>query len=251
MDETGLQEGDQSNSNVFGSTVIRIREKPQDRNTAWISIIECISAEGKHIKPGAIFSGAMLWTDSTPDQPPLWIYTSSKSGFTNKHLMTSWFKQAFLVEANVDHPSDWRLLIMDGHGSHDSDEFRQLCSTNRVQPVYLPNNTSHELQPLDVGCCFSPLKIRYRRKIEDLGLLDLTASGSKMRFVRAYAEASKDAFKVDTIRSGFRHSGIWPFHPEYVLDRLRPQALPFTPPQRLNSPEVSLYLTPKNAAQLQ
>jgi hypothetical protein len=140
-DETGLQEGAQSNT--------------------WISIIECIGAEGKHITPGAIFSGALLWTDSIPEKPPPWLFTSSKSGFTNQTLMVSWFKQAFLPETAVDHPSDWRLLIMDKHGSHDSDEFRHLCSQNKVQPFYLLGHTSHELQPLDVGC-FSPLKTRYR-----------------------------------------------------------------------------------------
>jgi hypothetical protein len=145
--------------------------------------------------------------------------------------MVSWFKQAFLPETAVDHPSDWRLLIMDKHGSHDSDEFRHLCSQNKVQPFYLLGHTSHELQPLDVGC-FSPLKTRYRQYIKDLSILDITASGSKRRFVRAYEKASEEAFKLDTVQSGFRHNGIWPFHPEHVLDRLKPNPPPFTPPQR-------------------
>lgn len=149
----------------------------------------------------------------------------------------------------MDHPSDWRILIMDGHGSHDSDEFRHLCTKNKVQPFYLPSNTSHELHPLDVGC-FSPLKMKYCQIIEDLGILDITASGSKRRFIRAYVKASEDAFKPDTIRSGFRHSGIWPFHPEHVPDRLRPDPPPSTPPQRPQSPDIPLYFSPQNALQM-
>jgi hypothetical protein len=70
MDETGLQEGFQANSKVFGSTLIRTHEKPKNENTAWISIIECIGAEGGHVRPGAIFSGLRLWTDSTPEPAP-------------------------------------------------------------------------------------------------------------------------------------------------------------------------------------
>jgi hypothetical protein len=152
----------------------------------------------------------------------------------------------------VDHPLDWRLLIMDSHGSHDSDEFRRLAFANRIQPFYLPNNTSHELQPLDVGC-FSALKARYWQEIEDLALLDITASGSKRRFVRAYETASKESFTLKTIRNSFKYSGIWPLDPKHVLERLKPSqpiSQPSTPPLPLQKPEVPLYMTPTNAAQL-
>jgi hypothetical protein len=152
----------------------------------------------------------------------------------------------------VDHPSNWRLLIMDNHRSHDSDEFRRLAFANRVQPYYLPNNTSHELQPLDVGC-FSPLKTKYRQQIEDLAILDISAARSKRRFVRAYEEASKETFTKEIIRNSFRHSSIWPLRPEYVIQRLKPPSppsRPSTPPSSLKSPEVPLYITPRNAAQL-
>lgn len=134
MDETGLQQGFQSNSKVFGSTLVQIDDRPSNTDTAWVTIIECIGAEGKHVTPGAIFTGSHLWTDSTPEQPPPWIFSSSNSGFSNQSMMISWFKQAFLKDTSPNTPSDWRLLIMDGHKSHDSDEFRHLAFSHRIQP---------------------------------------------------------------------------------------------------------------------
>ena len=60
MDEISLQEGFQRNSKVFGSTIIRSRDRPSNDNIAWISIIEYIGAEGRHITLGAIFTGGRL-----------------------------------------------------------------------------------------------------------------------------------------------------------------------------------------------
>jgi hypothetical protein len=252
MDETGLQEGFQRNSKVFGSTIIRSRDRPSNDNTAWISIIECVGAEGRHITPGAIFTGGRLWTDSTPEPAPNWIYSSSYSGFSNQHMMISWFKQAFLVDTRPSCALDWRLLLMDNHGSHMTEEFGKLALENHVQPFYLPSNSSHELQPLDVGC-FSSLKDEYGHQIEDIGIFDITAAGSRRRFVEAYKEASKQAFTEKNIRSGFSHSGIWPFRPEHVLERLKPPSPPsppFTPPSQQRLPDIPPYLTPQNARQL-
>ena len=58
-------------------------------------------------------------------------------------------------------PGDWRLLILDGHGSHTTPEFMVECFSNKIWLVFLPAHTSHVLQPLDVGV-FSALKRYYR-----------------------------------------------------------------------------------------
>jgi hypothetical protein len=221
MDETGLQQGFQGNSKVFGSCLTTSGDKPTNTDTERISIIECIGAEGLHITPGAIFTGKLVWTDSTGETPPPWLFGASYSGFTNHFMMNSWFQQAFLPDTAPQNTSEWRLLIMDNHGSHKDEKFSHLAFTHKVQIFFLPGNSSHELQPLDVGC-FSPLKTEYKQQIEDLNIYDITASGSKRRFIEAYKAASDKAFTTQNIRSGFRHSGIWPFCPDKVIRRIRP-----------------------------
>jgi hypothetical protein len=58
-----------------------------------------------------------------------------------------------------------RLLIIDGHESHESLEFQQYCKDNDIVALCMPPHSSHLLQPLDVGC-FAPLKLAYGRQAE-------------------------------------------------------------------------------------
>ena len=56
------------------------------------------------------------------------------------------------------------LLIIDGHESHKSLAFQDLCEENKIITLCMPPHSSHILQPLDVGC-FAPLKRAYSKEI--------------------------------------------------------------------------------------
>jgi hypothetical protein len=43
------------------------------------------------------------------------------------------------------------LLVLDGHGSHLTPAFDQLCEENQIIAICMPLHASHLLQPLDVG----------------------------------------------------------------------------------------------------
>ena len=59
------------------------------------------------------------------------------------------------------------LLIIDGHESHKSLAFQDLCEENKIVTLYMPLHSSYILQPLDVGC-FTPLKREYSKEIRGL-----------------------------------------------------------------------------------
>jgi len=48
-------------------------------------------------------------------------------------------------------PSDYRLLILDGHGSHMTMKFFEKCHQNRIVLAVFPPHSTHRLQPLDIG----------------------------------------------------------------------------------------------------
>jgi hypothetical protein len=58
----------------------------------------------------------------------------------------------------------YRLLILDGHTSHESAEFDLFCKNNQIIPLYMPSHSSDKVQPLDVGC-FAPLKEAYGAEV--------------------------------------------------------------------------------------
>ena len=82
----------------------------------------------------------------------------------------------------------------------------------------MPAYSSHLLQPLDVGC-FGPLKRAYSKLIEQKGRLGYNHI-DKLDFLKAYPAAHQEVFTTENIQSGFRATGLIPFNPKAVLDKL-------------------------------
>jgi hypothetical protein len=84
----------------------------------------------------------------------------------------------------------------------------------------MPAHTSHILQPLDVSC-FGPLKKVYSSQIENKIRLSINYI-TKEEFLPAFFTAYQQVMTAENITSGFKATGLIPFHPERVLDKLGP-----------------------------
>lgn len=115
----------------------------------------------------------------------------------------------------------YRLLILDGHGSHTTPEFDRFCSENSIIILCMPPHSSHLLQPLDIGC-FSPLKRAYGQKVENSMRLGRNHI-DKVDFLQAFKQAREEVLTASNIRSGFAGTGLVPFDPERVLSKLQIQ----------------------------
>ena len=94
-----------------------------------------------------------------------------------------------------------RLLIMDGHSSHETTEFMFKCLEFNIYLLFLPAYSSHVLQPLDLSI-FSPLKATYQKELNLLGsLLDSVLTG-KRNFLLCYYRAREAAITVSNIQAG-------------------------------------------------
>ena len=141
----------------------------------------------------------------------------------------------------------YRLLILDGHGSHLTPKFDQMCIQNDIVPICMPAHSSHLLQPLDVGC-FAVLKRTYGRLVEEKMRLGINHM-DKLDFLSAYPQARKEAFKVDNIKNGFVATGLVPYSPERVLAQLNIYLKTPTPPGSQSTD--SDPKTPHNLKQLE
>jgi hypothetical protein len=92
----------------------------------------------------------------------------------------------------------------------------------------MPAYSSHLLQPLDVGC-FGPLKRAYSKLIEQKGCLGYNHI-DKLDFLKAYPAAYQEVFTIENIQSRFRATGLIPFNPKAVLDKLNLNLGTPTPP---------------------
>lgn len=135
-------------------------------NSEWITAIECISAKGDSLPPTIISKGKFLLQYQLDSSPLKWHLVTSDNGWTNNELGYLWLKENFLVNTNKRTHGEYRLLILDGHGSHSTPEFFQLCQENKIIALFMPPHASHILQPLDVGC-FSLLKQAYTQELAE------------------------------------------------------------------------------------
>ena len=105
--------------------------------------------------------------------------------------------------------NDWRLLILDGHESHISTEFKVEYAVNKVFLLPLPPHSTHILQPLDIAV-FSSLKTEYRATVDMLALISNADAISKQDFLLSYHKARLVAICRKNCISGFRKTGLWP-----------------------------------------
>ena len=88
----------------------------------------------------------------------------SPNGWTNNQLALAWLEH-FDTYTKRQTVGGYRLLIIDGHESHCSVDFQDLCKEKNIVLLCMPTHSSHLLQPLNVAC-FSPLKRKYERCVQ-------------------------------------------------------------------------------------
>lgn len=219
MDEMGTAFGYCTHQTVFGSqdtnnTFVR---RPQDRE--WCTSIECISCLGLSITPLLIFKAKHVQEQwFIPEDTPDWAYTSSSSAFTTNEIGLKWLQEIFIPQTSKTlRDNQWRLLILDGHKSHVSEEFMQFAYTQKVFCYYLVPHASHILQPLDLAV-FSSLKRRFRELVAFDADIDNFEPAKKANFLKLYNLARQKAITSHNCESGFKAAGINPFDPSKALN---------------------------------
>ena len=169
FDETGFMMGVISTGMVVTSSDGRKQaKKTQPGNREWVTVIQAVNSMGYAVPPYIIVAGKNhldSWYDES-DFPPYWRTGVSQNGWTTNELGLDWIRH-FEKSTSLRKLGVYRLLVLDGHESHHSDEFEEYCREHNIVTLCMPPHSSHLLQPLDVGC-FGPLKKAYGRQIEDL-----------------------------------------------------------------------------------
>lgn len=113
-------------------------------------------------------------------------------------------------------------MIGDNLASHLSLEIIKKCEENNIAFIFLPPNSTHLCQPLDVGV-FRPVKNAWRQlllnwKIKNKGVLPKTEFP---RMITKLLDKLQPNMSQN-IKSGFASSGIFPTDRNRVLTKLIP-----------------------------
>jgi len=165
--------------------------------------------------------------------PADWMIGVSQNGWTTDPIGLDWLKKLFDPYTKGRTIGTYRLLIMDGHGSHVTGDFDKYCTDNLIIVLCMPPHSSHLLQPLDVSC-FSVLKRSYGSIVQELMRTGINHV-DKDDFLELYLKARAMTYNQTTIQSGFRATGLVPFDPDEVLSRLHIQIQTPSPPRPIQA----------------
>ncbi|SJX61013.1 related to transposase [Sporisorium reilianum f. sp. reilianum] len=223
MDETGFMFGQGGSERVIvpaGNPASRFKAQPGSRESA--TVIECIGSGGQVLPPLIITKGKRHTIGEHRQMegvPATWRFSKSPNGWTTNELAIEWLETVFDPNTKPSAPSAWRLLILDGHGSHVSTDFLNAAWRLCIAPLLLPPHSTHLMQPLDVSI-FGPLTAAYRRLINNVAQ-HVAADISKAQFVSFYAQARGSVLTQMAARKAFSDTGMTVNpDPERVLNRL-------------------------------
>jgi hypothetical protein len=145
FDETGFTMGVGNRVKVV--TASERRTEPigvQQGDREWVTLIAAINAMGWAIAPYLIFKAKNHDASWYPDLKPQWRIGVSDNGWTTNDIGVAWLRHF------VEQIKGWRvgshvLLILDGHKSHKSLPFQDLCEENKIITLCMPPHSSHIL----------------------------------------------------------------------------------------------------------
>jgi hypothetical protein len=246
MDEKGVMKGIGDNTKVIISKAEAKASLIQPGNREWVSIIECIGANGYVLPPFVIFEGQRIqqaWIDASID--PQTVIQVSPNGWTDNTIALRWLEH-FDHHTATRAVGRKRLLILDGHASHVNYPFVEYCSQHGIIPLCLPPHSTHLLQPLDVGI-FSPLAKAYKRGVQRSAIYGAVRINN-LDFLREYQQARGTIPR--NIPSAFRGCGLIPLDPTRVLEKVRPKTPPYASITDEHGRTVNLPVSPDLATKI-
>jgi DDE superfamily endonuclease len=198
MDEKGFIVGMLQRTKVIISKYKMAKYIVELGNKEWVSLIECISMNGRLLPPWVIFKAKkqnLAWMEMLEEG----YIALSNNRWTDNELGLEWLKQCFdPATCNIN---GYRILIMDRHASHIMTEALQFYIALKIIVLCLLAYTIYLLQPLNVGP-FRPLAIAYKVGIQEHRYLNPIYNVNKMEFLEIYKTARLQGISKENIRKG-------------------------------------------------
>lgn len=133
-----------------------------------LTVLATVCADGSVLPPPIIYASKSKqvqrsWVQDITRKHSV-HFTISPTAWTNNDVGLAWLEQVFNRYTKKKARRTYRLLIVDGHGSHLTMDFIRYCDNNRILLCIMPPHSTHTLQPLDV-VCFKPLASNYNNAL--------------------------------------------------------------------------------------
>lgn len=219
-DETNLSD-DPGRKKVITRRGCKYPERVMNSTKSSTSVMFSAAADGEILPPYVVYKALHLyesWREGGPDGSR---YNRTKSGWFDNYCFSDYVETVALPYfRRLDGK---KYMIGDNLASHLSLETIKKCADSDVHFIFLPSNSTHLTQPLDVAF-FRPLKMAWRKLLLEWklgpGRNEPTIPKSKFpSLLKALCESCKS----ENVKSGFRKCGIYPLKRSEVLNMLPPE----------------------------
>lgn len=217
-DETNLSDNPGNKKCIFRRG-IKYPERVMNYTKGAISIMFSITADGECLAPYVVYKAEHVYSQWVINGPRGARFNRTKSGWFDSMMFEDWFKTIIIPWSQSK--TGPKVLIGDNLASHINYTIVTLCEANNIKFIFLPPNSSHLTQPLDV-CYFGPLKKLWRSILLDYKIKNpREATLNKSHFPELLKKLMIELNdKTKNIISGFAATGIYPFKPDKVLKKL-------------------------------
>ena len=173
----------------------------------------CITAAGARFATMYALKGARRLYRNLPNCPEGTAYVMTEKGYFGDEAFDKYIK--FLV-AQIPKDGKWRLLILDGYGSHTMvPSVLDYLVANQIHAICMPSHSSEFLQPLDISC-FSPTKGEFRKDLREILLQFSIGAVTRWHLPAVFELALQFGCTEGNIKGGFKACGLWPFDIDWV-----------------------------------
>ena len=170
------------------------------------------SAAGKLLPPYIVYKSKKLYDTWLENGPEGAVYNQNVSGWFDAHLFEEYFFRIALSYFKKLPNEEAKVMIGDNLASHLSFKMVKTCFENNIRFAFLPPNSTHMTQPLDVAF-FAPLKNEWRKilmkwKKYNRGVLPKSLFPSLLR----QTITNLGPRSATNLISGFRTTGIYPLN---------------------------------------
>ena len=214
-DETGFCLGSASKKILARCGSRSVHEVGGSSDHQFITVNVCGSASGIKLPPFILYKGKHLYNTWTEGGPAGACYGVSQSGWMEELNYLKWFEVQFYPAVKHLLATGPVVLFFDGHFSHMGIRLIQKACSLGIHLFCLPPNTTHVLQPLDVGV-FGPVKQRWRVILKTHKIKTKATNITKERFPSLIQQLWGRSITAEHLQGGFRAVGLVPFSPSAV-----------------------------------
>jgi hypothetical protein len=212
---------------------------PEEKKLEHMTLLLTLPVEGDPIRPLVI-----LPLKTVPQLNPkirnYFDLSGQQSGWITGEILQFWLENQFLQQITQRRAKYGQnspvLVILDNHSSRRSIQETRMWVEHKIKFLFIPPHTSHVIQPLDKCPNFMYKKLLGKAYIPHP---NDCANIRRNRVRLASIPSLETALSASYRDSGWRGTGLYPFHPERIIDS------PLVAPT-INDEKPVLEETPKN-----